>query len=40
MSQSESRTRAVFRACVVNAVREGEALMAKLLEVTRSAQTA
>ena len=40
MSQSESRTRAVFRACVVNAVREGEALMAKLLEVTRSALTA
>ena len=40
MPQSESRIRAVFRACVVNAVRDGEALMASLLEVTRSALTA
>ena len=39
MSQAASRSRTVFRACVVSAVREGEALMGKLVEVTRNALT-
>lgn len=39
MSQAASRLRTVFRACVVSAVREGEALMGKLVEVTRNALT-
>ncbi|PTT22448.1 peptidase [Acidovorax sp. HMWF029] len=37
MSQSASRTRTVFRACVVNAVRGGEALMQTLIKVTQRA---
>lgn len=40
MSQPASRSRTVFRACVVNAVRGGEVLMEKLVAVTRSALTA
>jgi hypothetical protein len=39
MSQAASRSRTVFRACVVSAVREGETLMGKLVEVTRNALT-
>ncbi|UCU97777.1 DUF1631 family protein [Acidovorax radicis] len=37
MSQPASRPRTVFRACVVNAVRGGEALMGKLIKVTQGA---
>lgn len=37
MSESVNDFRSVFRACVVNAVREGEALMAQLIAVTREA---
>lgn len=37
MPQSVPRLRTVFRACVVNAVREGEDLMAQLIQVTRGA---
>lgn len=37
MSQSASRPRTVFRACVVNAVRGGEVLMGKLVKVTQGA---
>jgi len=37
MQQSAPRSRTVFRACVVNAVREGEALITELIKVTRSA---
>lgn len=40
MSQPVSSSRNVFRACVVNAVRGGEALMEKLVAVTRNALTA
>ncbi len=40
MSQTALRSKNVFRACVVNAVREGEALMGQLVQVTRSALTA
>ncbi len=40
MSQTAPRSKNVFRACVVNAVREGEALMGQLVQVTRSALTA
>ncbi|MBD9390740.1 DUF1631 family protein [Acidovorax sp. ACV01] len=39
MSQSASRSRTVFRACVVNAVRGGEALMQELVKVTQGALT-
>ena len=39
MQQPASRSRTVFRACVVNAVREGEALITELIKVTRSALT-
>ena len=39
MQQPAPRTRTVFRACVVNAVREGEALMTQLVQVTRGALT-
>ena len=39
MSQPASRTRSVFRACVVNAVRGGEALMQQLVKVTQGALT-
>ncbi|MDP2768984.1 MAG: DUF1631 family protein [Giesbergeria sp.] len=39
MQQPVPRTRTVFRACVVNAVREGEALMTQLVQVTRGALT-
>lgn len=37
MPESVSDFRSVFRACVVNAVREGEALMVQLIAVTREA---
>ena len=37
MQQPASRSRTVFRACVVNAVREGEALITELIKVTRGA---
>ena len=37
MPESVSRSRNVFRACIVNAVREGETLMAQLIGVTREA---
>lgn len=37
MSQSAPLLRTVFRACVVNAVRESEALMAQLIEAMRTA---
>ena len=37
MTQSASVLRTVFRACVVNAVRESEALMAQLIAATRAA---
>lgn len=37
MQQPAPRSRTVFRACVVNAVREGEALITELIKVTRSA---
>lgn len=37
MNQSVSQSRTVFRACVVNAVRGGEALMQQLIKVTQSA---
>ncbi|MDA8445787.1 DUF1631 family protein [Paracidovorax valerianellae] len=37
MSLSASRSRTVFRACVVNAVRQGEALMGRLTSVTQGA---
>ncbi|MBY0455187.1 MAG: DUF1631 domain-containing protein [Burkholderiaceae bacterium] len=37
MPQSESSAKTVFRACVVNAVRGGDALMAQLIELTRTA---
>ena len=39
MSQPVSRSRTVFRACVVNAVRGGEALMQQLIKVTQGALT-
>lgn len=39
MSLPASRARTVFRACVVNAVRESETLIGKLIEVTRNALT-
>ena len=39
MSQPASHPRTVFRACVVNAVRGGEALMQQLVKVTQSALT-
>ncbi|CAN7490673.1 DUF1631 family protein [Acidovorax sp. LjRoot194] len=39
MSQPASQSRTVFRACVVNAVRGGEALMQQLVKVTQSALT-
>ncbi|MBV7427213.1 MULTISPECIES: DUF1631 family protein [unclassified Acidovorax] len=39
MSQTASRSRTVFRACVVNAVRGGEALMQQLVKVTQAALT-
>jgi len=39
MSQSALNARTVFRACVVNAVRGGEALMQQLVKVTQSALT-
>lgn len=39
MSQAALDLRTVFRACVVSAVREGEPLMGKLVEVTRNALT-
>lgn len=39
MQQPALRSRTVFRACVVNAVREGEALMTQLVQVTRGALT-
>ncbi|MBT9513240.1 MAG: DUF1631 family protein [Acidovorax sp.] len=39
MSLSASRLRTVFRACVVNAVRGGEALMVQLVKVTQGALT-
>ena len=39
MSLPASRLRTVFRACVVNAVRGGEALMGQLVKVTQSALT-
>ncbi|MFN3375025.1 MAG: DUF1631 family protein [Burkholderiaceae bacterium] len=37
MSQSISRSRTVFRACVVNAVRGGESLMQRLVQLTQGA---
>lgn len=37
MQHPASRSRTVFRACVVNAVREGETLITELIKVTRSA---
>ncbi|WP_246483543.1 DUF1631 family protein [Paenacidovorax monticola] len=37
MSPTESSIRTVFRACVVNAVRRGEALMLQLIKVTQAA---
>ncbi|WOI47061.1 DUF1631 family protein [Acidovorax sp. BLS4] len=37
MSLPASRSRTVFRACVVNAVRQGEALMGRLTSVTQGA---
>ncbi|HEY9208474.1 MAG TPA: DUF1631 family protein [Acidovorax sp.] len=37
MSPTASRSRTVFRACVVNAVRGGEALMGQLVRATKSA---
>lgn len=37
MPESVPRSRNVFRACVVNAVREGEALMAQMVESTKTA---
>lgn len=37
MQQPAPRSRTVFRACVVNAVREGEALITELIKVTRGA---
>lgn len=37
MSQTPSRSRTVFRACVVNAVRGGEALMQRLVQLTQGA---
>ncbi|MDZ7862282.1 DUF1631 family protein [Acidovorax sp.] len=40
MSQAAPSSKTVFRACVVNAVRGGEALMEKLVAVTRNALTA
>jgi hypothetical protein len=39
MSQTASSPKAVFRACVVNAVRGGEALMGQLVKVTQGALT-
>ncbi|MFN4119136.1 DUF1631 family protein [Acidovorax sp.] len=39
MSQTALRSRTVFRACVVNAVRGGEALMGQLVKVTQAALT-
>lgn len=39
MSPTESSIRAVFRVCVVNAVRRGEALMGQLLKVSEAALT-
>lgn len=39
MALSASRARTVFRACVVNAVRDSEALMGQLIGVTRTALT-
>ena len=39
MSQAALDLRTVFRACVVSAVREGEPLMGKLVEVTRNLDT-
>jgi hypothetical protein len=39
MQQPAPRSRTVFRACVVNAVREGELLMQQLVTVTRGALT-
>ena len=39
MSLPASRSRTVFRACVVNAVRGGEGLMAQLVKVTQAALT-
>lgn len=39
MPSPASRSRTVFRACVVNAVRGGEALMQELVKVTQSALT-
>lgn len=39
MSVPASRLRTVFRACVVNAVRGGEALMGELIKVTQGALT-
>ncbi|RZJ61591.1 MAG: DUF1631 family protein [Acidovorax sp.] len=39
MSQPASQSRTVFRACVVNAVRGGEALMQQLVKVTQGALT-
>ena len=40
MQQPAPGSRTVFRACVVNAVREGELLMQQLVTVTRGALTA
>ena len=37
MSSTAPRSRTVFRACVVNAVRAGEALMVQLVKVTKGA---
>ena len=37
MQQPAPGSRTVFRACVVNAVREGESLMQQLVTVTRGA---
>ncbi|GAA4417779.1 DUF1631 family protein [Acidovorax lacteus] len=37
MSQTTSRSRTVFRACVVNAVRGGESLMQRLVQLTQGA---
>lgn len=39
MQQNPARSRTVFRSCVVNAVREGEALMQQLVQITRGALT-
>lgn len=39
MQQPAIRSRTVFRACVVNAVREGEGLITDLIKVTRGALT-